>query len=211
MSTNRSAREISQFELKELAELGGHASAMIIRDGTWGSGEEPPAPVMEEEAFPMPPLGMDEAEQAKWEEKRAKWEEERAAAQAKREKELAAEQAKWEKEQDKKVEEQKRRREQARTEFKQALDERLAAAFAAGAEDAVRAEARRAITVRGYVLLGVVAAVVAMPLIAMLLRLDPQAFGAYIAPVTGITGTIVGYWFGSVGQVTTQPQDQKQG
>jgi hypothetical protein len=43
----------------------------------------------------------------------------------------------------------------------------------------------------------------------MLLQLDPQTFGAFIAPVTGIAGTIVGYWFGTVGQGTAQPHGQK--
>lgn len=46
-------------------------------------------------------------------------------------------------------------------------------------------------------LLLVVLAVVAMPVIAILIGLSPEDFGAYIAPVTGIAGTVVGYWFGS--------------
>jgi hypothetical protein len=99
--------------------------------------------------------------------------------------------------------------EQAESAFKEQLDRLLAIAFTEGAERAVSAEARRAINVRGYVLLGVVAAVVAMPLIGMLLKLNPQTFGAFIAPVTGIAGTVVGYWFGTVGQSTTQPHGQK--
>jgi hypothetical protein len=36
-----------------------------------------------------------------------------------------------------------------------------------------------------------------MPIIAMALRLDPTTFGSYLAPVTAIAGTIVGYWFGT--------------
>jgi hypothetical protein len=119
--------------------------------------------------------------------------------------------AKWWAEQDEKREakakerreQRQARQQQAESEFRATLDERIHKAYEQGAATAVSREAHRAITVRGYVLLGVVAAVVAMPLIGMLLQLDPQAFGAYIAPVTGITGTIVGYWFGTVGQGTT--------
>jgi hypothetical protein len=105
------------------------------------------------------------------------------------------------------------RRASAEQAFRAELVGRLRDAFTAGAETAVSTEARRAVAVRGYVLLGVVAAVVSMPLIGMLFKLDPQAFGAYIAPITGIAGTIVGYWFGTVGQGATgqgisQPQAQ---
>ena len=93
---------------------------------------------------------------------------------------------------------------QAESEFQKGLVDLLKDAFEAGAQRAVSTEARRAVTVRGYVLLGVVAAVVSMPLIGMLLKLNPDTFGAFIAPVTGIAGTIVGYWFGTVGQVSGQ-------
>jgi hypothetical protein len=41
---------------------------------------------------------------------------------------------------------------------------------------------------------------VGMPVIAMVTKLDPQTFGSYIAPVTGIAGTVVGYWFGTLGR-----------
>jgi hypothetical protein len=139
-------------------------------------------PPREEAAFP--PEFENKQEEEKW----------YADQQAKREK--------WEAD-------SKLRQEEATTRFQRELDERLAEAYEAGAQRAVSAEARRAVAVRGYVLLGVVAAVVSMPLIGMLLKLDPDTFGAFIAPVTGIAGTIVGYWFGTVGQVpgqgTTQP------
>jgi hypothetical protein len=105
--------------------------------------------------------------------------------------------------------EEDERRAQAEEAFRTELAERLSAAYTAGAESAVSAEARRAITVRGYVLLGVVAAVVAMPLLAMIFKMDPQAFGSYIAPITGIAGTVVGYWFGAIGQGTSQTEGQK--
>jgi hypothetical protein len=132
-----------------------------------------------------PPPGMDEAARAKWEEKQ---EEEEAKFEA-RKKELE--------------EKEELRRKQAAERFKAALEDRLTKEFKAGEANAVSREALRAVSVRSYVLLGVVAAVVSMPLIGMLLHLDPQAFGAYIAPITGITGTIVGYWFGTVGQSAT--------
>jgi hypothetical protein len=118
-------------------------------------------------------------------------------------KELEDREAKAEAEQAKREEEEERRRQQAEDRFKAALDERINRAYQQGSATAVSREALRAVSVRSYVLLGVVAAVVAMPLIAMFFQLDPQAFGSYIAPVTGITGTIVGYWFGTVGQGTT--------
>ena len=117
--------------------------------------------------------------------------------------------AKHEAEEAKREAEEKARQKQAESDFKDQVDRLLAIAYTEGRESAVSAEARRAITVRGYVLLGVVAAVVAMPLIGMLLKLNPQTFGAFIAPVTGIAGTVVGYWFGTVGQGTTPPEGQK--
>ena len=122
----------------------------------------------------------------------AKWNAEQELKNAKAEAEYA-----------KRKEEVERRRQQAEDRFKAALDERITRAYQQGSATAVSREALRAVSVRSYVLLGVVAAVVAMPLIGMIWHLDPQAFGAYIAPVTGITGTIVGYWFGTVGQGTT--------
>jgi hypothetical protein len=105
----------------------------------------------------------------------------------------------------------KRVREQAANAFRKELVQRLDDAFEAGAQHAVSAQARRSITVRGYVLYIIIAAVVAMPLLAMWLGLDPQAFGAFIAPVTGIAGTIVGYWFGSAGQSPSQGVTQPPG
>jgi hypothetical protein len=178
-------RELAQYELKALAELG---APIVVRTQRAVAQEM-------EMGRPLPPTGMDEVE-------RAKWEEEQEAKEAKLEAEERAERAKWEAA-------EQLRREQAASDFKKALEELLTTAFEAGAESAVSSEVHRAVTVRGYVLLGVVAAVVAMPLIGMLLQLDPQTFGAFIAPITGITGTIVGYWFGTVGQGSTRSQDQK--
>jgi hypothetical protein len=145
----------------------------------------PPSMAEAADDWESPPADLDEAGRAKW---RAEQEERREAKWRKRREEADA------------------RQKQAESEFKAALDEKIKKAYEQGSANAVSREALRAISVRSYVLLGVVAAVVAMPLIGMLLHLDPQAFGAYIAPVTGITGTIVGYWFGTVGQGTTGPQ-----
>jgi hypothetical protein len=165
--------EISEFELKSLAELGSRSRMRMA---------EPAGADMD---WDYPPPDLDEAGRSNW---KAEQEEKRKKAEAERAKHQ---------------EEDKRRRQQAEDMLKAALDERIMRAYQQGTANAVSREALRAISVRSYVLLGVVAAVVAMPLIGMLLDLDPQAFGAYIAPVTGITGTIVGYWFGTVGQVTS--------
>jgi hypothetical protein len=53
---------------------------------------------------------------------------------------------------------------------------------------------------RAIALITVVVAIVATPIYAMAAKVSPQAFAAYIAPVTGIAGAVVGYWFGASGQ-----------
>lgn len=53
--------------------------------------------------------------------------------------------------------------------------------------------------VRSTVLLLVVLALVLMPVLAMLSpnpRIAPEEFTQYIAPIVGIAGTVLGYWFG---------------
>jgi lipopolysaccharide export LptBFGC system permease protein LptF len=80
------------------------------------------------------------------------------------------------------------------------LDTRISDAYRKGATDAVDRADRNAWNARSNTLYLVVLAVVAMPAIAMITSLDPQAFGSYIAPVTGIAGTVVGYWFGTLGR-----------
>jgi hypothetical protein len=69
------------------------------------------------------------------------------------------------------------------------------------AEDAARAAEVTASgdNVRSYVLLFVIAGIVGTPVYAMVAEVDPQSFGQYIAPVTGIAGTVIGYWFGQRG------------
>ncbi len=50
---------------------------------------------------------------------------------------------------------------------------------------------------RSVVLLLVVLAVVLTPLLAMgWFKVSAQSFSQYVAPITGITGTVLGYWFG---------------
>jgi hypothetical protein len=53
---------------------------------------------------------------------------------------------------------------------------------------------------RAIALITVVVAIVATPIYAMAISASPEAFAAYIAPVTGIAGAVVGYWFGASGQ-----------
>jgi hypothetical protein len=49
---------------------------------------------------------------------------------------------------------------------------------------------------RGVVLLLVVGAVVLYPLYALIFNISGQNLSVVIAPVTGIAGAVVGYWFG---------------
>ena len=81
--------------------------------------------------------------------------------------------------------------------FAQELDDRLGRAYTEGWQRAEAESGRRDALFRGYVLYVVVAAVVLLPFVAIILQLKPETFGSYVAPVTGIAGTIVGYWFGS--------------
>lgn len=57
----------------------------------------------------------------------------------------------------------------------------------------------RADYARAVALITVVVAIVATPIYAMIVAVDSQSFAAYIAPVTGIAGAVVGYWFGAKG------------
>jgi hypothetical protein len=80
------------------------------------------------------------------------------------------------------------------------ISARLLGAYSKGQVAATDKQAARAYWWRGFVLLLVVLAVVAMPIIAIVTNLEPTDFGTYIAPVTGIAGTVVGYWFGQASQ-----------
>ncbi|GAA1035739.1 hypothetical protein GCM10009557_44520 [Virgisporangium ochraceum] len=94
--------------------------------------------------------------------------------------------------------ERQERQQKAAEEFVLALNARLREAYQEGADTAVDRADRNAWNARSITLYLVVLGVVAMPVIAMVTSLDPQAFGSYIAPVTGIAGTVVGYWFGAL-------------
>lgn len=59
-------------------------------------------------------------------------------------------------------------------------------------------------TVRGWVVIGIVVALITSPIMAMILSVSPQDYGQLIAPVTGIAGTVIGYWFGNRNQSPTQ-------
>ncbi|WP_139329756.1 MULTISPECIES: hypothetical protein [unclassified Mycobacterium] len=52
---------------------------------------------------------------------------------------------------------------------------------------------------RGFVIVIIVAALVVAPLVGMLVHLTPADFSALMAPITGIAGTVIGYWFGNRG------------
>ena len=50
--------------------------------------------------------------------------------------------------------------------------------------------------IRSIVLVCVVLAVVATPIFAMWRHVTPRAFVQFVAPITAIAGTVLGYWFG---------------
>jgi hypothetical protein len=94
-------------------------------------------------------------------------------------------------------------RQQAELDFQKerfAADQAKLEADLAHQQEVARLEARKESTgelVRSVVLFLVVLAVVLTPLLAMgWLKVPPQSFSQYVAPITGITGTVLGYWFG---------------
>lgn len=56
-------------------------------------------------------------------------------------------------------------------------------------------ESLRSTNVRSWVLLAIVASIIVMPAVAMASGIAAQSFSQYIAPITGIAGTVLGYWF----------------
>lgn len=50
---------------------------------------------------------------------------------------------------------------------------------------------------RGVPLILIVVAVIGYPLYAMIYQIPPQDLAQYVAPITGLAGAMVGYWFGS--------------
>ena len=87
---------------------------------------------------------------------------------------------------------------QAGTALKVEIERRLEQAFEAGKKRESDHNTQSAWNARSIALYLVVLAVVLMPFVAIWIGLDPEAFGTYIAPVTGIAGTVVGYWFGTI-------------
>jgi hypothetical protein len=57
-------------------------------------------------------------------------------------------------------------------------------------------QSARGESIRGWVLLAIVFAIILMPIIGMAVGIQAQTFSQFIAPVTGIGGTVLGYWFG---------------
>jgi hypothetical protein len=77
----------------------------------------------------------------------------------------------------------------------------LATAEQAGKSDAARS----------WTLLAIVAAIVLMPAIGIVSGVAAQSFSQFIAPITGIAGTVIGYWFSqqSGGPTSSgRPRDQ---
>lgn len=94
------------------------------------------------------------------------------------------------------------RLEQAKAEAHRKIAAQVEAIYRAGCDDAVQAERRMEARVRTAVLVIVVAVVAALSVLALVLRLDAQQFTLYLAPVTGMAGTVLGYWFGAAGRRT---------
>src|ERR671910_3553506 len=90
-----------------------------------------------------------------------------------------------------------RHQKNAYKELRNRITNRTADAYIRGINDATDRNAIRSYRARSIVLLLVVLSVVAMPIIAMVSNINPETFAAYIAPVTAITGTVIGYWFGA--------------
>ncbi|MER7181710.1 hypothetical protein ABT404_19880 [Streptomyces hyaluromycini] len=66
---------------------------------------------------------------------------------------------------------------------------------------------RRAESIRGWALVAVVVAVVISPWVAMAANVAAEDFSMYMVPVTGIAGTIIGYWFGQGGSSTAASRE----
>ena len=52
-------------------------------------------------------------------------------------------------------------------------------------------------TLRAVLTIGLTSAVVIMVFLGLILRLPPPDFAQYVAPLTGIAGLALGYWFGT--------------
>jgi hypothetical protein len=83
----------------------------------------------------------------------------------------------------------------AAEELREEVNRLMTFAYDQGADAAVEKSERTAWNARSVALYLLVFAVVLMPVIAIVAGITPQDFGSYVAPITGIAGTVVGYWF----------------
>jgi hypothetical protein len=95
---------------------------------------------------------------------------------------------------------EERDRADALAELRKWAESREADAYLRGVDETLEAEGRSRYNTRSIALILVLVVLVAMPIIAIASNIDPERFGSYIAPVTGIAGTVVGYWFTSAGR-----------
>jgi hypothetical protein len=94
------------------------------------------------------------------------------------------------------------RLDKAKDEAHEKIGAQVEAIYRAGVEDAAQTERQREARVRTAVLIIVVAVVAVLSVMALVLRLDAQQFTLYLAPITGMAGTVLGYWFGAAGRRT---------
>jgi hypothetical protein len=59
------------------------------------------------------------------------------------------------------------------------------------------AHPRTGASLRAFVTMSLISAIIVTVLLGILLRLPTEAFAAYIAPLSALAGTALGYWFGS--------------
>jgi hypothetical protein len=52
-------------------------------------------------------------------------------------------------------------------------------------------------SLRAFVTISLISAIIVTVLLGIILRLPTEAFAAYIAPLSALAGTALGYWFGS--------------
>ncbi|MEV6151888.1 hypothetical protein AB0L53_16235 [Nonomuraea sp. NPDC052129] len=78
-----------------------------------------------------------------------------------------------------------------------AIEKRIKAAYGDGHDAGVGHMERSSEAARTLALFIVLIAVASITVVAMVKEVDVQDVSIYIAPLTGIAGTVVGYWFGS--------------
>lgn len=91
------------------------------------------------------------------------------------------------------------RHEKMKEETRRKIAAQVEAIYRAGCEDVGEAERRLEAWVRTAVLVIVVGAVAVISMVGLLRGLEAQQFTLYLAPLTGMAGTVIGYWFGTTG------------